>query len=295
MSAQEAATPWDDWLGRTEIVEDTVGPTPARLLLATLDDGETRLGPGDALPPVWHWMYFLPSIMQSQLKRDGLPSCRRRATRTMGSGLLPPIDLPRRMFGGCRIEFPVPLPIGAAARRESTIVALQEKHGRSGRLVFMDTRHRVFAGDTLCIEELYTAVFREEGSPSPKPQLLDALPPAPAGAWVRDVTVNEAMLFRYSALTFNGHRIHYDRPYATGVEGYAGLVVHGPFLATLLLEVIRRNTDRRVTSFAFRAAAPVYDIAPFRTQGLAGADGSVDLAVIGPDGNTAMTATATLE
>lgn len=286
MSVQEAGTPWDDWIGKTDVIEDMIGPTPPRLLLATLDDAETTLGEGDALPPVWHWMYFLPTIMQGELKRDGLP---------MGSGLLPPVDLPRRMFGGCRIDFPAPLPIGAAARRESTIVSLREKHGRSGRLVFMDTRHRVYAGDTMCIEELYTAVFREEGSPSPAPQLLDALPPPPADAWVRDVEVSEAMLFRYSALTFNAHRIHYDRPYATGVEGYAGLVVHGPLLATLLLEVIRRNTQRRVTSFAFRAAAPVYDLAPFRTQGLPKPDGSVDLAVIGPDGETAMTATATLE
>ncbi len=213
----------------------------------------------------------------------------------MGSGLLPPVDLPRRMFGGCRLQFLAPLPLGAKARKQSTIVGVREKQGRSGRLVFIDTRHRIFAGDELCIEELNTAVFREEGAPSRAPQLLQALPPAPTGAWVRDIEATEAFLFRYSALTFNPHRIHYDRPYATGVEGYAGLVVHGPLLATLLLEVIRRNSPRRVASFAFRAAAPVYDIAPFRTQGLPQADGSVALEVVGPDGETAMTAVATLD
>jgi len=287
MSVQDATgTPWDDWIGRSEVSEDVISLAPARLLLATLDDSETTLDAGDPLPPVWHWLYFHRPVPQSALERDGLP---------MGTGLLPPVDLPRRMFGGCRLDFLAPLPLGATARKESTIAGIREKHGRSGRLVFIDTRHRVYAGDVLCIEELYTAVFREEGAASRTPQLLQALPPAPAGAWVRDIEATEAFLFRYSALTFNGHRIHYDRPYATGVEGYAGLVVHGPLLATLLLEVVRRNSPRRVRRFAFRATAPVYDIAPFRTQGLPQADGSVALEVVGPDGETAMTAVATLD
>jgi len=286
MTAATNDGPWADWLGKTDVIDDVIGAAPARLLLSTLDDAETTLSAGDALPPAWHWMYFLPTIMQSELKRDGLP---------MGSGMLPPVGLPRRMFGGCKIDFLAPLPIGATARRESAIVDIKEKRGRSGQLVILDVRHRIHANDVLCIEETTTSVFREEGSPSPVPEVLPELPPAPAGAWVRDVEVNEAMLFRYSAVTFNAHRIHYDRPYATGVEGYGGLVVHGPLLATLLLEVVRRNTGKRVTSFVFRALAPVYDIAPFRTQGVPQADGSVDLAVIGPDGSTAMSATVTLE
>ncbi|HZD24823.1 MAG TPA: acyl-CoA dehydrogenase [Alphaproteobacteria bacterium] len=284
-AAGAAGTPWDDWIGRSETAEDVIELSPVRRMQATLDDPGAPLGRGDPLPPVWHWMYFLPAVPTAALKRDGLPS---------GSGLLPPVDLPRRMFGGCSLKFLAPLPIGAEARKESTIVGLNEKRGRSGRLLFLDTRHRVYAGDTLCIEELYTAVFREEGSPSPQPRPLDALPPAPDGAWVRDITVSEPFLFRYSALTFNPHRIHYDRPYATGVEGYGGLVVHGPLLATLLLEVVRRNTVRPVTGFSFRAAAPVYDIAPFRTQGISQDDGTVALSAIGPDGNVAMTATAEL-
>ena len=280
-----AATPWDDWLGRSETVEDVITLAPAQLLLATFDDSETRLGLGDPLPPAWHWLYFLARTPQSDLMRDGL---------AQGRGLLPPLGLPRRMFGGCRISFPAPLPIGSAVRRESTLVDLRQKQGRSGPLVFVDTRHRIFAGDTLCVEETVTGVFREEGGVNNAPQPLDALPPPPAGAWGRDIAATEPFLFRYSALTHNPHRIHYDRPYATGVEGYPGLVVHGPLLASLLLELPRRHSPRRVSEFAFRAAAAVYDIAPFRTQGVPDGD-SVDLAVIGPDGATAMTATATLD
>ncbi|MDP6343940.1 MAG: acyl-CoA dehydrogenase, partial [Alphaproteobacteria bacterium] len=228
----------------------------------------------------------LSTAPQAELARDGLPT---------STGILPEVDLPRRMFGGCSLKFLAPLPIGSPVRREAEVVGITEKTGRSGRLLFVDQQHRIGTGDTLCIEENYTSVFREEGAASAMPTALDALPPAPEGAWVRDITVSEPFLFRYSALTFNPHRIHYDRPYATDVEGYAGLVVHGPLLATLLLEVVRRNTERRVTSFAFRAQAPVYDIAPFRTMGLPKDDGVVELTAIGPDGATAMTATATLD
>jgi 3-methylfumaryl-CoA hydratase len=285
MSEQIAEAPWQDWIGRSMTVTDTVDLSPVQRMLATLDDSDTRLGVGDPLPAIWHWLYFLAHEPTAELQRDGLPS---------GSGIMPPIDLPRRMFGGCTIDFPNPLPIGAEVRKESTIKSVTEKNGRSGRLVFVDQNHRVYAGDTLCVDEIWTNVFREDGAASAEPTTLEGLPEAPAGAWVRDITVTEPFLFRFSALTFNPHRIHYDRPYATGVEGYAGLVVHGPLLAMLLMEVVRRNTDRRVTHFAFRALAPVYDIAPFRTQGIAADDGSVTLSVIGPDGATAMTATAQL-
>lgn len=282
---ERKATPWDDWLGRSETVEDVITLAPARLLLATFDDTESELNEGDPLPPAWHWLYFLARTPQSQLMQDGL---------AQGRGLLPPLGLPRRMFGGCRISFPAPLPIGSTARKESTLVDLREKQGRSGRLVFVDTRHRIYVGDTLCVEEIVTGVFREEGGVNNAPVPLDALPPAPAGAWSQEYRVTEPFLFRYSALTHNPHRIHYDRPYATGVEGYPGLVVHGPLLATLLLELPRRNSPLWVTEFAFRASAAVYDIGPFRTQALPVGD-HLALEVIGPDGETAMTARATLE
>lgn len=279
------ATPWDDWLGRTETVEDVITLAPARQLLATFDDTDCKLELGDPLPPAWHWLYFLPLTPQSTLMRDGL---------AQGRGLLPPLGLPRRMFGGCRISFPAPLPIGSTARKESTLVDLREKQGRSGHLVFVDTRHRIYVGDTLCVEEVVTGVFREAGGVNNAPVPLDALPPAPAGAWVQEYRVTEPFLFRYSALTHNPHRIHYDRPYATDVEGYPGLVVHGPLLATLLLELPRRNSPLWVTEFAFRASAAVYDIGPFRTQALPVGD-HLALEVVGPDGETAMTARAILE
>jgi 3-methylfumaryl-CoA hydratase len=286
MSEQIAQTPWQDWIGRSMTAFDTVDLSPVRRMLATLDDSGTELNIGDPLPPIWHWLYFLAHEPTADLARDGLAT---------GSGIMPPVDLPRRMFGGCTLDFPNPLPIGAEVRKESSIKSISEKNGRSGRLVFVDQSHRVYAGDTLCVDETWTNVFREDGAASAAPVSLDDLPQPPAGAWVRDITVNEPFLFRFSALTFNPHRIHYDRPYATGVEGYAGLVVHGPLLAMLLMEVMRRNTDRRVTHFAFRAQAPVYDIAPFRTQGVPADDGTVALTAIGPDGATAMTATAKLD
>lgn len=283
--AERAETPWDEWLGKTEVREDTITLAPVEMLLATLEDNEAKLGKGDPLPPNWHWMYFLARTPQSALSQDGLPQ---------GSDLLPDVGMPRRMFGGCRLEFPAPLPIGADVRRESSIHDIREKHGRSGRLIFVDVRHRIFAGDTLCIEEITTSVFREEGGKNNAPEILPALPPAPDGAWVAEHSVTEPFLFRYSALTFNPHRIHYDRPYATGVEGYPGLVVHGPLLATLMLELPRRHSNRRVKRFNFRAMAAVYDIAPFRCVGVPEGD-EVALEVIGPDGGTAMTATAAFE
>jgi 3-methylfumaryl-CoA hydratase len=286
--SEQAVAPadWDKYIGRSESFEDQIALSPARRLLATFDDIQTQLAAGDALPPAWHWLYFLSNEPQGSLARDGL---------AQGGGVIPPVAYPRRMFGGCSMKFPAPLPIGAEARKVSTLSSMREKDGRSGKLLFVDVKHEIFVGDTLCIEDTWTSVFREEGAPSAHPEILDELPAPPEGAWVRDVKADEPFLFRYSALTFNPHRIHYDRPYATGVEGYAGLVVHGPLLATLLLEVVRRHTDRRVTAFSFRAMAPVYDIAPFRTQGVLQGDGTVALEAIGPDGKTAMTAVATLE
>ena len=275
---------YTDWIGNTRTIEDYISPTPARLLQMTLDDTAAPLGNGDPLPPIWHWCYFSEAAPQSTLGPDG------HAPR---GGFLPPVSLPRRMFAGGRLTFPAPLRIGAPARQTAEIASVVEKEGRSGRLCFVTVRYATEQDGAVRIEEERDFVYREESSAPSAPEPV-APPDAPEGAWSRTVTPDPVMLFRYSALTFNGHRIHYDRPYVTEVERYPGLIVHGPLIATLLLEVVRFNQERPVVAFSFRARAPLFDMAPFRVVATPDAGDDVDLKAEGPDGAVAMRATATL-
>ena len=269
------------WIGRQEILHDAVEPGAVRRMLATLDDVDAKLAPGDPVPPLWHWLAFLPEAPESALGADGHPE---------GVDIRPPIDLPRRMFAGADFRFHAPMPIGAPLRRVATVAAVQEKQGRSGRLVFMTVRHQVFHGQELCVEEAIHSVHRDLAAPTAEPGAVAALAPLPPGAWSRTIVTDPVLLFRFSALTFNGHRIHYDRPYATGVEGYAGLLVHGPLVAVLLIDLVRRNApQRRVQSYQFRASAPIFDTAPFRVIGVPSADGRVALTAERGDGVAAMT------
>ncbi|MFC0812295.1 MaoC family dehydratase N-terminal domain-containing protein [Paracoccus panacisoli] len=272
-----------DWIGRTETATETLRPFPADALAATLDRDESY-PEGAALPDLWHWLYFLPLHRLSESGRDG------HAAR---GGFLPPVPLPRRMWAGSRFRFHAPLRVGAQATKRSTILKVEEKQGRSGPLCFVTVGHELIDGDTLCIAEEHDIVYREDpapGAPAPAPQ------PAPEGsAFHRVISPDPVLLFRYSALTFNGHRIHYDQPYATGVEGYPGLVVHGPLLATLLMDLLRRQDMGRVTGFAFRALATITDTADFAVHGARQPDGSVRLWARRADGALAMDATATLE
>jgi len=280
-----ADTPGDysRWIGRTEIVGDDISLAPALAAAATLDDTVTHFDKGDALPPLWHWFYFLPGAPQARLGSDGHPQ---------RGGFMPPIPYPRRLFAGARLRFHRPLVIGQPARREAVIRNVVQKSGRSGSLAFVTVGYRFFQQDEVCIDEEQDIVYREPGAPVPAPQLIE-LPPVPEGAWSRIVAPDTRLLFRFSALTFNAHRIHYDRPYAMNEEGYPGLVVHGPLTAVLLLELVRYNTPRRVTSFSFRGQAPLFDLAPFRLVGMP-SDGRVELEAQAPDGKTAMSATAEL-
>ncbi len=274
---------YDSWTGKTEHVADEIRLTPALAMLATLDDTETRLENGSALPPMWHWLYFLPRAPQSKIGPDG------HASR---GEFMPPVTLPRRMFAGARLRFTHPLLIGKPAERIGTIGAIAEKQGQTGPLVFVTVRYEIKQDGRTCIEEEQDIVYRGEGGRTPAPAVAP-LPSAPEGAWTRLVTPDPVLLFRYSALTFNGHRIHYDRTYATEVEGYPGLVVHGPLTATLLIELARRHAKRPVAGFSFRAKAPLFDLAPFRVQGVPAGD-KVELEAIGPDGKPSMNAVAEL-
>jgi 3-methylfumaryl-CoA hydratase len=244
-----------EWVGRTETRTDTVTVAPLVALSALLDRDDPVPREGDSAPPLAHWLYFLPVYRQSEAGPDG------HATK---GGFLPPIDLPRRMWAGSRLEFLRPLVVGSEVKRVSKIKDVSEKEGRSGRLVFVTVRHEVSDGGGLVITDEHDIVFRGETALAAKPV------PAPRGEkWRRDIHPDPVLLFRYSAVTFNSHRIHYDQPYVTQVEGYPGLVVHGPLTATLLVDLLRRSAPQAtVKTFTFRAMRPLYDTADFSTCGL---------------------------
>lgn len=273
------------WVGKTETRSDQVTPVPIAALAATLDIDAPASLPGDPVPPLWHWLYFLPIHRQSELAADG------HARR---GGFLPPVLLPRRMWAGGRFEFHHPLRIGETLTRTSRIVDVQHKEGRTGPLVFVVARHEIGNADGIALVEEQDIVYRDH----PKPGTSPALQPAPSDAtWERTAQPDDVLLFRYSALTFNGHRIHYDRRYATEVEGYPGLVVHGPLIATMLLELLRANAPGvSVTRFAFRSVSPLFDTAPVSLRGKREADGkTISLWARDAAGGLAMTATATAD
>jgi 3-methylfumaryl-CoA hydratase len=184
------------------------------------------------------------------------------------------------------------LVIGKPAQRRSVIRAVSEKEGRTGSLMFVTVAHAISQDGATCIEEEQDIVYREAGAPVEAPVPRE-LAPVPAGSWTRTVIPDPTLLFRFAALTFNAHRIHYDRTYATSVEGYPGLVVQGPLTAVLLMELVRRHARRTVAAFTFRVRAPLFDLAPFRLIGTPEGD-RVDLEAQGPDGTTTLAATADL-
>jgi 3-methylfumaryl-CoA hydratase len=273
-----------EWLGRTTQLDDVVSAAPVKAMSATLDRDDPPPAAGQVLPPLWHWLYFLPSERQSEIGADGHPK---------RGGFLPPVALPRRMWAGGRLQFLAPLHIGDAVRRTSRIADISSKQGRSGPLVFVRVRHEIARGDTLALTEEHDIVYREAPQAG---AVAEAPPQAPTGEqFGRSITPDPVLLFRYSALTFNGHRIHYDRSYVTEVEGYPGLIVHGPMIATLLVDLLRRERpEARLSSFAFRAMGPLFDTAPFSVCGRFDDAKHATLWARGPQGQLAMQASATL-
>ena len=288
------------WIGRTETVHDDLAVTQCLAAAATFDEPdimghrhETPTNPTDnspltqpggaAIPPLWHWFYFLPRAPQHQLSVDGHPE---------RGNFMPPVPLPRRMFAGSRVEFLSPLRVGIPARREGVIRKVAMKSGKTGRLAFVTVGYTIWQSETRCIEEEQDIVYREPGSAVPAPAVVPFVAPTD-GSWWREIGPDARLLFRFSALTFNAHRIHYDRDYAMREEGYPGLVVHGPLNAVLLANLVRLASGRPIRSFSFRGVAPVFDVAPYRLVARLETD-SVQCEAIGPDGMVALEAGITL-
>ncbi|MGI9134063.1 MAG: FAS1-like dehydratase domain-containing protein [Rhodoferax sp.] len=248
------------WVGKTETLHDVIGAAPAGGMAATLDRHHFSSEWGvTALPPLWHWLYFLPQHPQSEIGPDG------HAKR---GGFLPPVPLPRRMWAGGRLHWMDgnPLRVGDPVRRLSRIESVTHKAGRSGELLFVLVRHEIHNALGLALTEEHDIVYRAAAQPGDI-----AAPPTAAASgapWQREIAPDDVLLFRYSALTFNGHRIHYDRKYVTEVEGYPGLVVHAPLIATLLMELVQHNLPAAdIRRFSFKFVRPTFDLHPFRLNG----------------------------
>lgn len=274
------------WTGRTESFEDDITAFPVRALGATLDLNLAPVARGDAVRPLWHWLYFLPSAPHAELGEDGHPK---------RGGFLPPVPLPRRMWAGGRLQFHQPLRVGESASRHSRILDVTAKTGRSGSLAFVTVEHQYASARGLAISEQHDIVYREAAAPD-APQPAAVMAPTDE-EWVRDIMADPVLLFRYSALTFNGHRIHYDPDYCRDVEHYPGLIVHGPLLATLLLDLVHRQLPTAVVrSFSFKGVRPTFAGQRFQVCGKRDATGTqVSLWVRQADGALAMTATAEIQ
>jgi 3-methylfumaryl-CoA hydratase len=248
-------------------------------LAAVFDRAEV---PG-VLPPAWHWGVLTEAAPQGRIGPDGHP---------LRGDFMPDLTAPVRMFAGTRMQFHAPLQVDEITRLDEAVGSVTRKTGSAGELTFVEVERRFSQNAVLCVEEAQTIVFRDlqrPAAPAVVPSSLEA-------QWRDEICPDPVWLFRFSAATFNGHRIHYDRPYATGVEFYPGLVVHGPLIALSLLEALHARTGGATLSqFTFRAMRPLFDTAPFNVCGRIDADGVASLWAEAPDGGVAMTATAVLE
>jgi 3-methylfumaryl-CoA hydratase len=244
------------WVGRERRLEETLDPFPARGLAAALDH-DNLPERGEPLPPSWHWLYFLETPRASATDLDGHPH---------KGGFLPPVPLPRRMWAAGAVDIAHPLLLGVPAEKISTIRSVELKSGRTGRFVLVGIEHRLRQEGRLCLREEQTLAYRALPAAPPPPQ--EGEPASPVADWTREVAPDPVLMFRFSALTYNSHRIHYDRDYATRVEFYAGLVVHAPLLVTLLLDLFSRSQPGvPLTRFSFRAVRPTLDLGPFQLRG----------------------------
>jgi 3-methylfumaryl-CoA hydratase len=270
-----------DWRPTSVDTDDVISAQRAAQLAATLDL-ESAPAEGDPLPLLWHWAHFLEWPRTAELGPDGHP---------LHGHFLPPIPNRRRMFAGGRLTVSAPLTVGAAATRHSEVVRTAVKQGRTGELLFVTVRHTYRQDDRVRIVEEQDLVYRsDDGSSTPFARSAQALP-EPHTPWHTEPQTHPALLFRFSALTANAHRIHYDEAYTTGVEGFPALVVHGPLLAVLLAELVRAHQpDRQIGEFVFRLQKPVFVGDPIRVQGTPG--DPIELAVVSGAGDVHASAQA---
>ena len=268
------------WIGKQAVFEQTIDPYPARALGGLLDHRGVR-ATGGALPLPWHWLYFLETPSRASTSVDGHPE---------RGGFLPPVPLPRRMWAAGQLIVQRPLRIGLPARKVSTVRSVESKEGRTGPLVFVTVDHELSQEGEACVHEVQNLVYRE--APLAAAPLPPGEPAQQQAQWCRTVTPDPVMLFRFSALTYNGHRIHYDRDYAIQQEFYPALVVHGPLLATLLLDLLTsERPDATIKEFHFRALRPAFDTDLVRLCGKVEND-RVDLWTVDPQGMVGMKAHA---
>jgi len=234
------------WTGKSQTDEDLISGRHARLMAATIDySAPEKISDGECLPPLWHWTFFLEGLPSRELGNDGHPA---------RGGFMPPVPLPNRMWAGGRVSFIAPVRIGASVRKESSILRVDHKQGHSGDLVFVTVLHELksLQGDLLVREE--QDIVYKDSTPAGRP------PASPTvelpSRFTRSYTPTSTMLFRYSALTFNGHRIHYDVDYCRETEGYRNLVIHGPLNATMLADYAREISGRRLREFSYRGLSP---------------------------------------
>jgi len=271
-----------NWVGKTETQVCDILPAPVLLMAATLDKNEPQISPGDIVPDGWHWAYFHSPVKTYDLGPDG---------HAEKGGFLPPVPLPARMWAGGRFYFNHPMRIGDRVTKRSIIQSIDEKQGRSGKLAFVTVRHQfIDAHDRVLFIEDHDIVYKESNPYKRSSAIPGEITKPPE--WQQTINPGPVLLFRFSALTFNGHRIHYDRDYCRHAEGYPGLVVHGPLTALLLLSLIKENCKgTEIKQFSYRGLQPLFDIAPFQIEGCAdGYEGHAWAKT--PDGALAMTAEA---
>jgi len=277
---------WDSWIGKLSVINNYLDHAPAQKMQVLLDR-EPTISSGDVLPPAWHWLYFHELAKTHELGNDG---------HTQLGITMPPFQLPRRMWAGGKIYWLRPLVLGSSARRESQIIKIEEKTGSTGKLIFVTVEHQISQANELCIREEHEIVYRENGNPeigNPTTEKINTAPKSELADENSDFSstwkFNEAGLFRYSALTFNSHRIHYDSDYTRDVEGYAGLIVHGSLLSTLMLDLALKN-GCSVRQFNYGAKSPITLPNSFTVHGKSETN-TTQLRVANEDGNLAMQGT----
>lgn len=272
-------------LGRKVTEEDVATAAPLRCMAATFDRDEPPPSPGEPVPPGWHLVYFPDLTRRADLGADGLP---------LERGVLPQMPLPRRMYAGTTLTFHADILVGDTLRRETEFTGVQLRRGSTGTLILATQTRRIFTPRGLALTEDTHSVFREAVPAGTKSGIPQTEAPPEGLTWRRAITPDPVSLFRYSALTFNPHRIHYDRPYAMETEGYPGLIVHGPFSQQCLLDLLRDSQPQRIASFTMRARAPLFDIAPFTVVGRLLDDNAAEVFALTPQGRIAVQAQAKL-